>query len=117
MEKLNAKVRELELENNELQIKMNRVVLENQNLKDERKGKAKELEDSNKRARLLEDQKDDLDHILIGSTSVIQTIKEELKKDEYIIYELGRMLDRPLVEKKETKLDFEAHIRELKDTL
>ncbi|XP_050900785.1 secreted RxLR effector protein 161-like [Lathyrus oleraceus] len=50
MEKLNAKVKELKLENTELQIKMNRVVLENQNLKYECKGKAHELEDSNKRS-------------------------------------------------------------------
>ncbi|KAI5427148.1 hypothetical protein KIW84_032534 [Lathyrus oleraceus] len=96
---------------------MNRVILENQNLKEERKGKAQELEDSNKRARLLEDQKDDLDHILIGSTSVIQTRKEELKKAEYRICELGRMLDKSLMDKKEIKLDFEAQIRELRGAL
>ncbi|XP_050878039.1 uncharacterized protein LOC127081857 [Lathyrus oleraceus] len=117
MEKLTTKVKELELENTELRIQMNRAILENQNLNDERKGKAQELKDSNKRSRLLEDQKDDLDHILIGSTSVIQTRKEDLKKDEYRICELGRMLDRSLMETKEIKLDFEAQIRELKDTL
>ncbi|XP_050889328.1 uncharacterized protein LOC127094546 [Lathyrus oleraceus] len=55
MEKFTTKVMELELENTELRIQMNRAILENQNLKDERKGKAQELEDSNKRARLLED--------------------------------------------------------------
>ncbi|XP_050876361.1 uncharacterized protein LOC127080074 [Lathyrus oleraceus] len=42
MEKLAAKVKELELENTELQIQMNQAILENQNLKDERKGKAQE---------------------------------------------------------------------------
>ncbi|KAI5399144.1 hypothetical protein KIW84_064504 [Lathyrus oleraceus] len=87
------------------------------NLKEERKGKAQELEDSNKRARLLEDQKDDLDHILLGSTSVIRTRKEELKKAEYMICELGRMLDKSLMDKKEIKLDFEAQIRDLRDAL
>ncbi|XP_050916396.1 uncharacterized protein LOC127131524 [Lathyrus oleraceus] len=117
MEKLTAKVKELELEITELRIQMNRAILENKYLKDEHKGKPQELEDSNKRARLLEDQKDDLDHILIGCTSVIRTRKEELKKAEYRICELGRMLDRSLMEKKEIKLDFEAQIRELKDTL
>ncbi|KAI5409381.1 hypothetical protein KIW84_054983 [Lathyrus oleraceus] len=96
---------------------MNRVILENQNLKEERKGKAQELEDSNKRARLLEDQKDDLDHILLGSTSVIRTRKEELKKAEYRICELGRLLDKSLMDKKEIKLHFEAQIRDLRDTL
>ncbi|KAI5436902.1 hypothetical protein KIW84_023141 [Lathyrus oleraceus] len=96
---------------------MNRVILENQNLKEERKGKAQELEDSNKRARLLEDQKDDLDHILLGSTSVIRTRKEELKKAEYRICELGRLLDKSLMDKKEIKLDFEAQIRDLRDAL
>ncbi|XP_050919480.1 uncharacterized protein LOC127137027 [Lathyrus oleraceus] len=59
MEKLVAKVKELELENTELRIQMYRAILENQNLKDEHKGKAQELEDINKRARLLEDQKDE----------------------------------------------------------
>ncbi|KAI5432183.1 hypothetical protein KIW84_036070 [Lathyrus oleraceus] len=87
------------------------------NLKEERKGKAQELEDSNKRARLLEDQKDDLDHILLGSTSVIRTRKEELKKAEYRICELGRLLDKSLMDKKEIKLDFEAQIRDLRDAL
>ncbi|KAI5424270.1 hypothetical protein KIW84_030458 [Lathyrus oleraceus] len=87
------------------------------NLKEERKGKAQELEDSNKRARLLEDQKDDLDHILLGSTSVIRTRKEELKKAEYRICELGSMLDKSLMDKKEIKLDFEAQIRDLRDAL
>ncbi|KAI5389234.1 hypothetical protein KIW84_074767 [Lathyrus oleraceus] len=87
------------------------------NLKEERKGKAQELGDSNKRARLLEDQKDDLDHILLGSTSVIRTRKEELKKAEYRICELGRMLDKSLTDKKEIKLDFEAQIRDLRDAL
>ncbi|KAI5409672.1 hypothetical protein KIW84_055207 [Lathyrus oleraceus] len=96
---------------------MNRVILENQNLKEERKGKAQELEDSNKRARLLEDQKDDLDHILLGSTSVIRTRKEELKKAEYRICELGRLLDKSLMDKKEIKLDFEAQIRDLREAL
>ena len=71
--------------------------MENQNLKDKRKGKANELEDSNKRVRLLEDQKDDLNHILISSTSVIQTRKEELKKAEFRIHELGRMLDMSIM--------------------
>jgi len=117
MEKLATKVKELELENTELRIQMNRVILENQNLKEERKGKAQELEDSNKRARLLEDQKDDLDHILLGSTSVIRTRKEELKKAEYRICELGRLLDKSLMDKKEIKLDFEAQIRDLRDAL
>ncbi|KAI5437923.1 hypothetical protein KIW84_023883 [Lathyrus oleraceus] len=117
MEKLTTKVKELKLENTELRIQMNRVILENQNLKEERKGKAQELEDSNKRARLLEDQKDDLDHILIGSTSVIRTRKEELKKVEYRICELGRMLDKSVMDKKEIKLNFKAQIRELRDTL
>ncbi|KAI5404524.1 hypothetical protein KIW84_051617 [Lathyrus oleraceus] len=87
------------------------------NLKEERKGKAQELEDSNKRARLLEDQKDDLDHILLGSTSVIRTRKEELKKAEYRICELGRLLDKSLMDKKEIKLDFEAQICDLRDAL
>ncbi|KAI5429860.1 hypothetical protein KIW84_034446 [Lathyrus oleraceus] len=87
------------------------------NLKEERKGKAQELEDSNKRARLLEDQKDDLDHILLGSTSVIRTRKEELKKAEYRICELGRLLDKSLMDKKEIKLDFEAQIRDLREAL
>ncbi|KAI5438975.1 hypothetical protein KIW84_024636 [Lathyrus oleraceus] len=87
------------------------------NLKEERRGKAQELEDSNKRARLLEDQKDDLDHILLGSTSVIRTRKEELKKAEYRICELGRLLDKSLMDKKEIKLDFEAQIRDLRDAL
>ncbi|KAI5388802.1 hypothetical protein KIW84_074458 [Lathyrus oleraceus] len=96
---------------------MNRVILENQKLKEERKGKAQELEDSNKRARLLEDQKDDLDHILLGSTSVIRTRKEELRKAEYRICELGRLLDKSLMDKKEIKLDFEAQIRDLRDAL
>lgn len=117
IEKLNVKVKELELENTELRNKMNRTALENQKLKDERKGKAKELEDRNKRSMFLEDQKDDLDQILIGSTSVIQTKKEELKKDEYRIQELERMMDRFMMEKKEIKLDFEAQICELKETL
>ncbi|KAI5390394.1 hypothetical protein KIW84_075637 [Lathyrus oleraceus] len=96
---------------------MNRVILENQNLKEERKGKAQELEDSNKRARLLEDQKDDLDHILLGSISVIRTRKEELKKAEYRICELGRLLDKSLMDKKEIKSDFEAQIRDLREAL
>ncbi|XP_050877928.1 uncharacterized protein LOC127081751 [Lathyrus oleraceus] len=117
MEKLVTKVKELEVENAELRIQMNRVILENQNLKEERKGKAQELEDSNKRARLLEDQKDDLDHILLGSTSVIRTRKEELKKAEYRICELGRLLDKSLMDKKEIKLDFEAQIRDLREAL
>lgn len=117
MEKLVTKVKELEVENAELRIQMNRVILENQNLKEERKGKAQELEDNNKRARLLEDQKDDLDHILLGSTSVIRTRKEELKKAEYRICELGRLLDKSLMDKKEIKLDFEAQIRDLRDAL
>ncbi|KAI5382609.1 hypothetical protein KIW84_070157 [Lathyrus oleraceus] len=117
MEKLVTKVKELEVENADLRIQMNRVILENQNLKEERKGKAQELEDSNKRARLLEDQKDDLDHILLGSTSVIRTRKEELKKAEYRICELGRLLDKSLMDKKEIKLDFEAQIRDLREAL
>ncbi|KAI5437054.1 hypothetical protein KIW84_023248 [Lathyrus oleraceus] len=87
MEKLATKVKELELENTELRIQMNRVILENQNLKEER------------------------------STSVIRTRKEELKKAEYRICELGRMLDKSLMDKKEIKLNFEAQIRELRDTL
>ncbi|XP_050920144.1 uncharacterized protein LOC127137764 [Lathyrus oleraceus] len=46
-----------------------------------------------------------------------KTKKEELKKAEYRIRELGRMLDKSLVEKKEIKLDFESQVRELKDIL
>ncbi|KAI5397899.1 60S ribosomal protein L7a-1 [Lathyrus oleraceus] len=65
----------------------------------------------------MEDQKDDLDHILLGSTSVIRTRKEELKKAEYRICELGRLLDKSLMDKKEIKLDFEAQIRDLRDAL
>ncbi|KAI5425650.1 hypothetical protein KIW84_031461 [Lathyrus oleraceus] len=53
----------------------------------------------------------------LGSTSVIQTRKEELKKAEYRICELGRMLDKSLMDKKEIKLDFEAQIHELRDAM
>lgn len=35
VEKLNAKIKELEMENNELRTKLNRVTLENENLKDD----------------------------------------------------------------------------------
>ncbi|KAI5430544.1 DNA (cytosine-5)-methyltransferase 1 [Lathyrus oleraceus] len=52
-----------------------------------------------------------------GSTSVIRTRKEELKKVEYRICELGRMLDKSLMDKKEIKLDFEAQVRDLRDAL
>ncbi|KAI5427553.1 hypothetical protein KIW84_032815 [Lathyrus oleraceus] len=48
---------------------------------------------------------------------VIRTRKEELKKAEYKVCDLGRLLDKSLMDKKEIKLDFEAQIRDLRDAL
>ncbi|XP_050875763.1 uncharacterized protein LOC127079424 [Lathyrus oleraceus] len=63
VEKLNAKIKELELENFELRIKLNRTTLENENLKDERQENDRDLEASNKRERTFKDKKDELDDI------------------------------------------------------
>lgn len=51
VEKLNARIKELELENADLRIKLGRVSVENGNLKGGQQKKDKELEISNKRAR------------------------------------------------------------------
>ncbi|XP_050876877.1 uncharacterized protein LOC127080605 [Lathyrus oleraceus] len=117
VEKLNAKIKELELENSELQLKLNRTTLENENLKDERKEKDRDLEASNKRARTFEDKKDELDDILIGTKPVFKTKNEELKKAHLKIQELDKMLERSLVEKREARIDYESQICELRDTL
>ncbi|KAI5446119.1 hypothetical protein KIW84_014101 [Lathyrus oleraceus] len=55
--------------------------------------------------------------VVLESQEVIRTRKEELKKAEYRICELGRLLDKSLMDKKEIKLDFEAQIRDLRDAL
>ncbi|XP_050889582.1 uncharacterized protein LOC127094852 [Lathyrus oleraceus] len=117
VEKLNAKIKELELENSELRLKLNRTPLENENLKDERQEKDRDLEASNKRARTFEDKKDELDDILIGTKFMFKTKNEELKKAHLKIQELDKMLERSLMEKREARLDYEAQIRELRDTL
>lgn len=86
-------------------------------MKDERQEKNRDLEASNKRARTFEERKDELDDILISTKFAFKPKNEELKKAHLKIQELDKMLERSLVEKREVGLDYEAQIRELRDTL
>lgn len=49
-------------------------------MKDDLREKDRELRASNKRDRTFEDEKDELDDILIGTKSVFKTKNEEFKK-------------------------------------
>ncbi|XP_050877118.1 uncharacterized protein LOC127080871 [Lathyrus oleraceus] len=115
--RLNAKIKELKLKKSDLRLKLNQATLENENLKDERQEKDRDLEAINKRARTLEDKKDELDDILIGKKSVFKTKNEELKKAHLKIQELDKLLERSLVEKREVRLDYEAQICKIRDNL
>ncbi|XP_050918335.1 uncharacterized protein LOC127135738 [Lathyrus oleraceus] len=117
VEKLNAEIKELELENSELWLKLYRTTLGNENLKDERQEKDRDLKASNKRARTFKDKKDELDDILIGTKYVFQTKNVEIKKSHLKIQELDKFLERSLVEKREARLDYEAQICEIRETL
>lgn len=48
---------------------------------------------------------------------MFKTKNEELKKAHLKIQELDKMLERSLVEKRESRLDYEAQICELRDTI
>jgi chromosome segregation ATPase len=80
VEKLNARIKELELENADLRIKLSRVSIENGNLKDGQQKKDKELKISNKRARESEARREKFRQALYNTKSVFKTKEEELDK-------------------------------------
>lgn len=68
-----------------MQLKLNRTTLENENLTDDLQEKDRELEASNKIARMLEDNNDQLDDIRLGTESVVKTKIQELERANYKI--------------------------------
>ncbi|KAI5438410.1 hypothetical protein KIW84_024236 [Lathyrus oleraceus] len=109
VEKLNARIKELELENADLRIRLGRVSIENGNLKDNQQKKDKELEVSNKRARESEARREKFGQALYstksGSTAdseirtrelenTIQKYKDNLEREKLKTEESERVCTR-----------------------
>ncbi|XP_050887708.1 uncharacterized protein LOC127092861 [Lathyrus oleraceus] len=117
VEKLNARIKELELENSDLSIKLGRVSVENGNLKDGQQKKDKKLEISNKRDRESEARKEKFGQALYSTKSVFKTKEEELDKAVLRIQKLNKTLGLTLEMKREAQLISEIRTHELQNTI
>ena len=117
VEKLNARIKELELENADLRIRLGRVSIENGNLKDDQQKKDKELEVSNKRARESEARREKFGQALFSTKSVFKSKEEELDRALLRIQKLNKTLELTLEMKREARLISEIRTRELENTI
>lgn len=117
VEKLNAKIKELEAENTEMMTKINRVTLENENLKDDQQKKYKEIEATNKRARESGERRENFGHALKGTESVFKTKNQEFDQVIHKIQELNTIVERILDMKREARLISKIRTRELENTI
>ncbi|XP_050878259.1 uncharacterized protein LOC127082076, partial [Lathyrus oleraceus] len=117
VEELNARIKELELENADLRIKLGRVSIENGNLKDDQQKKDKELEVSNKRARESEARREKFGQALYSTKSVFKSKEEELDRALLRIQKLNKTLELTLEMKREARLISEIRTRELENTI
>ncbi|XP_050916156.1 uncharacterized protein LOC127131270, partial [Lathyrus oleraceus] len=117
VEKLNNRIKELELENADLRIRLGRVSVENGNLKDDQQKKDKELEVSNKRARESEARREKFGQALFSTKSVFKSKEEELDRALLRIQKLNKTLELTLEMKREARLISEIRTRELENTI
>ncbi|XP_050895482.1 uncharacterized protein LOC127102110 [Lathyrus oleraceus] len=117
VKKLNARIKELELENANLRIKLGRVSVENGNLKDGQQKKDKELEISNKRARESEARREKFGQALYNTRFVFKSKEEELDRALLRIQKLNKTLELTLEIKREARLISEIRTRELENTI
>ncbi|XP_050902754.1 uncharacterized protein LOC127115200 [Lathyrus oleraceus] len=117
VEKLNAIIKELVVENTELMIKLNRVTLENENMKNDRERKDKELEATNKRARESDERREKFGHALKGTKYVLKTKNQELDQAIHKIQELNKTVERTLEMKREARSIYEICTREFENTI
>lgn len=73
-----------------------------------------ELEDSNKKSKEVEYEKDQIDNFLLGTESTFKTRNQELNQAKYITQEMKKTMVRALEMKKEAGLDFEAQIQQVR---
>ncbi|XP_050883714.1 uncharacterized protein LOC127086928 [Lathyrus oleraceus] len=117
VEKLNARIKELELENADLRINLGRVSVENGNLKDGQQKKDKELEISNKRATESEAMREKFGQALYNTKSVFKSKEEELDRASLRIQKLNKTLKLTLEMKREARITSEIRTCELENTI
>ena len=98
-------------------IKLNRVTLENENKKDDRQRKDKELKATKKMDRESDEIREKFGYALKGTKSVFKTKNEELDQTIHKIQEMNTTMEITLKMKREARLISEIRTRELENTI
>ncbi|XP_050908917.1 uncharacterized protein LOC127122660 [Lathyrus oleraceus] len=117
MDKLTSQIKELELENTQLRVELNRAKERKHVLEDKGKQVREKFEDSKKRLRLAEGQRVWVGGALQGANFEVDFRNEELDRASRIIKDLENTVERSNAMKKEAREDYEAQILELRTTL
>ncbi|XP_050875887.1 uncharacterized protein LOC127079543 [Lathyrus oleraceus] len=117
MDKLTSQIKELELENTQLRVQLNRAKERNHVLEDKGKQICEKFEDSKKRLRLADGQRVWVGGALQGANSELDFHNKELDRASRVIKDLENTVERSNAMKKEVREDYEAQILELRTTL
>ncbi|XP_050877467.1 uncharacterized protein LOC127081229 [Lathyrus oleraceus] len=117
MDKLTSQIKELELENTQLRVQLNRAKERNHVLEDKGKQICEKFKDSKKRLRLAEGQRVWVGGALQGANPELDFCNDKLDQASRIIKDLENTVERSNAMKKEAREDYEAHIIELRTTL
>lgn len=117
MDKLIDKIQELELENTQLRVQLNRAKERNHVLEDKDKKVCEKFADSKKRLREAEGQRVWVGYALLGANPEIDARNDRLDQAFQTIRDLDNTFERSNAMKKESRENYEAQILELRTTL
>ncbi|XP_050885453.1 uncharacterized protein LOC127091004 [Lathyrus oleraceus] len=117
MDKLTSQIKDLELENTQLRVQLNRAKECNHVLEDKGNQVCEKFEDSKKRLRLAEGQIVWVGGALQGANYELDFRNDELDRASRIIKDFENTVERSNAMKKEAREDYEAQILELRTTL
>ncbi|XP_050897097.1 uncharacterized protein LOC127103903 [Lathyrus oleraceus] len=117
MDKLTNQIKELELENTQLRVQLNRAKERNHVLEDKGKQLCEKFEDSKKRLRVVEGQRVWVGGSLQRDNSELDFRNDKLDQAYRVIKDREKTIERSNAMKKEAREDYEAQILELRTTL
>ncbi|XP_050918910.1 uncharacterized protein LOC127136394 [Lathyrus oleraceus] len=117
MDKLTDKIQELELENTQLRVQLNRAKERNHTFEDNGKKVYEEFAVSKKRLKEVKYQRVWVGGALLGANSELDTRNDKLDQAYRSIRDLEKTFERSNSMKKEAREDYKAKVLELRATL